>query len=72
MASTATSSAANDPKSRTSRLRRVRVWFGRQVICTHDAEPAKARAFADAMTRRYAGLRVTIDGRTHRPGSELR
>lgn len=48
---------------------RRRVWFGAQAICTHDASPAQARAYADAMARRYAGLRITIDGRPYRRGA---
>lgn len=45
----------------------MRVWFGSQVICSHEALPAQARAYAYAMSRRYAGLRVTIDGRRYWP-----
>lgn len=41
--------------------RRVRVWFGREVICSHAAEPERARRYAVLMRQRFAGLRVTID-----------
>ena len=40
---------------------RVRVWFGREVICAHAADPEQARRYATLMSRRFAGLRVTID-----------
>lgn len=46
----------------------VRVWFGRHAICSFRAEPGRARAYADAMSRRYAGLRITVNGRRYRPG----
>lgn len=41
--------------------RRVRVWFGEHVIADYTAEPAKAVQYQKAMTRRFYGLRVTID-----------
>lgn len=53
------------------RQHRVRVWFGSQVICSHDAEAQRARAYADAMSRRYAGLRVTVNGRLYRPSRAI-
>lgn len=37
----------------------VRVWFGRCVVCELVAEPQVAAAYEAAMTRRFAGLRVT-------------
>jgi hypothetical protein len=45
----------------TSERRRVRVWFGEHVIADYNAEPALAERYADAMSRRFAGLRVTND-----------
>jgi hypothetical protein len=42
---------------------RVRVWFGSEVICSHEADPYQARRYATLMSRRFAGLRVTIDDR---------
>lgn len=39
--------------------RMVQVWFGSHVIATHVAEPALAERYAAAMSRRFAGLRVT-------------
>jgi|Tabmets5t2r1_1033131.scaffolds.fasta_scaffold27954_3 hypothetical protein len=41
--------------------RRVRVWFGSEVICSHEADPCQAQRYAMLMSRRFAGLRVTID-----------
>ncbi|MGH3360496.1 MAG: hypothetical protein ACRDO7_16965 [Nocardioidaceae bacterium] len=43
------------------RRQRIRVWFGDEVVCTHEADPERARRYADLMSRRFAGLRVTID-----------
>jgi hypothetical protein len=41
--------------------RRVRVWFGEHMIADYRAEPALAARYAAAMSRRFAGLRVTND-----------
>jgi hypothetical protein len=40
---------------------RVRVWFGAHVIAQHIAEPALARRYAEAMSRRFLGLRITTE-----------
>jgi hypothetical protein len=40
---------------------RVQVWFGSEVICSHEADPQQALRYATLMSRRFAGLRVTID-----------
>jgi hypothetical protein len=40
---------------------RVQVWFGSEVICSHEADPYQAQRYATLMSRRFAGLRVTID-----------
>lgn len=40
---------------------RVRVWFGDQIICSHEAEPEQALRYAALMAQRFAGLRVTVD-----------
>ncbi|WP_405068903.1 hypothetical protein OG558_03410 [Kribbella sp. NBC_01510] len=37
----------------------VCVWFGRQKIVEHVAEPIAARSFEAAMRRRFASLRIT-------------
>lgn len=42
------------------RRHRVRVWFGEHVIADYNTEPAFER-YAHAMSRRFAGLRVTND-----------
>jgi hypothetical protein len=47
--------------SDASQRRRVRVWFGSEVICSHAADPAEAKRYARLMARRFAGLTVTID-----------
>ena len=41
--------------------RRVRVWFGTEVICTHVADPMEAERYAALMRQRFAGLTVTVD-----------
>jgi hypothetical protein len=45
----------------TSQRRLVRVWFGEHVIADYRAEPDLAERYAHAMSRRFAGLRVTND-----------
>lgn len=39
----------------------VRVWFGSHVVAQYTATPDLAAAYAHAMSRRFAGLRVTSD-----------
>ncbi|WP_328333001.1 hypothetical protein OHA70_15435 [Kribbella sp. NBC_00382] len=39
--------------------RRVQVWFGSHVIATYVAERLLADRYAAAMSRRFAGLRIT-------------
>lgn len=39
----------------------VQVWFGNHVVCEYRADSAAAARYADAMRRRFAGLRVTIE-----------
>lgn len=46
---------------RTLEMRHVRVWFGQHVIASYVAEPELAATYANAMGRRYAGLKVTND-----------
>ncbi|MEU4291163.1 hypothetical protein AB0E63_23305 [Kribbella sp. NPDC026596] len=41
--------------------RRVRVWFGDHVVADYRAEAELAERYAAAMSRRFAGLRVTSD-----------
>jgi hypothetical protein len=51
--------------------RRVRVWFGDHVVADYRAEAELAERYAAAMSRRFAGLRVTSDPITdHDPGPE--
>ena len=45
----------------TLELRHVRVWFGQHVIASYVADPESAKRYAEAMDRRYAGLKVTND-----------
>lgn len=45
----------------TSERRRVRVWFGQHPIADYIAEPELAERYAEAMGRRFAGLKVTTD-----------
>ncbi len=41
--------------------RRVRVWFGDHVVADYRAEADVADRYAAAMSRRFAGLRVTSE-----------
>lgn len=41
--------------------RRVRVWFGDHVVADYQAETELADRYAAAMSRRFAGLRVTSE-----------
>ena len=47
--------------SALDKRRRVQVWFGSEVICSHEADAQQAQRYAHLMSRRFAGLRVTID-----------
>jgi hypothetical protein len=51
--------------------RRVRVWFGGHVIADYTAEPVKAIQYQAAMTRRFYGLRVTIEPATSAVGEDV-
>lgn len=39
--------------------RHVQVWFGKHVIADYTATPDLADRYAEAMDRRFAGLKVT-------------
>ncbi|WP_109508975.1 hypothetical protein [Nocardioides speluncae] len=41
------------------RERRVRVWFGEHVVADYVADWDRAALYAEAMSRRFAGLQVT-------------
>lgn len=51
--------------------RRVRVWFGSEVICSHVASSSKAERYAALMARRFAGLTITVDDLLDARDSEL-
>ena len=56
-----TASPAVAERGTTARhLRRVRVWFGPNLIGEFASSAPRARAYAEAMPYRYQGLRVTI------------
>ncbi|GAB3838524.1 hypothetical protein GCM10028799_79310 [Kribbella italica] len=57
------------PPSDTDQKMRVRVWFGDHPIADHVAEAPAAERYAAAMTRRFAGLRVTCVPVPDRPSS---
>jgi hypothetical protein len=40
---------------------RVRVWFGDYPIADYSADRSVAEHYAEAMRRRFYGLRVTVD-----------
>lgn len=44
-----------------NRRRRVRVWFGEHVVVEYVAEQGESERYAEAMGRRFAGLRVTSE-----------
>ncbi|MGY4770684.1 hypothetical protein ACXC9Q_27545 [Kribbella sp. CWNU-51] len=46
----------------------MRVWFGDHVVADYRAEAELAERYAAAMSRRFAGLRVTSDPI---PGTDL-
>lgn len=48
----------------------VRVWFGAHVLAEYVADPQTAERYAEAMRRRYAGLRVTCE-HADSPGTPL-
>jgi hypothetical protein len=57
-------SADGDPHQGLVRVverRRVRVWFGEHVVADYRAEAELAERYAAAMSRRFAGLRVTTE-----------
>jgi hypothetical protein len=49
------------PAAVRAERRRVRVWFGDHVVADYRAEAELAERYAAAMSRRFAGLRVTSD-----------
>lgn len=51
--------------------RRIRVWFGDEVICSHVADPDEAERYAALVARRFAGLAVTIDSAPGPQDAEL-
>lgn len=55
-----TSPAVAGPPAAAQHTRRVRLWFGPNLIGEFAASAQRARAFADAMPYRYHGVRVTI------------
>ncbi|WP_109508792.1 hypothetical protein [Nocardioides speluncae] len=44
-----------------SSVRRVRVWFGSHIVREHAAGQTQAERYVEAMSRRFLGLRVTVD-----------
>ena len=48
-----------EPTADDTRRRRVRVWFGQHVIAELVAAPSSASRYAEAMDRRFGGLRIT-------------
>lgn len=44
-----------------TQTRRVRVWFGAQLVADYVADPPTAQRYAEAMGRRFAGLHVTSE-----------
>jgi hypothetical protein len=47
---------------------RVRVWFGQHVVAEYVAAAQFAEEYAEAIGRRYAGLRVTVETQLGQPG----
>jgi hypothetical protein len=40
---------------------RVRVWFGPHLLHDYRAEASAAESYAQAIGRRFGGLRITVD-----------
>lgn len=55
----------------TSERRHVKVWFGEHVIAQYVADPEHAERYAEAMGRRFAGLKITIDRLPPLPSERL-
>lgn len=51
--------------------RHVRVWFGQHVIANYVADAEHATRYAEAMDRRFAGLRIPNDPVPFPPASAL-
>lgn len=50
----------------------VQVWFGAHIVCAYRADPEAAERYATAMSRRFAGLKVTITPpAAHSPGARM-
>jgi len=53
------SSSAREEIEMPLQTRRVQVWFGTTAIADYIAPEEQANRYQDAMTRRFAGLRIT-------------
>jgi hypothetical protein len=49
------------PSTESDTPQQVRIWFGDHLVVEYAAEPERAHQYAEAMRRRFAGLRVTVD-----------
>lgn len=49
----------------------VQVWFGDHVVCAYRGEADAAERYADAMARRFAGLKVTVNPPPIGPSCEV-
>jgi hypothetical protein len=61
---------------RVQEMRTVKVWFGEHVIASYCAAPDLAARYAEAMDKRFAGLKITNEpvskpGRPDLPGEQL-
>jgi len=52
---------AQPQETETLELHFVQVWFGDHVIAKYTAERDSAARYAEAMDRRFAGLKITND-----------
>jgi len=57
--------------AQTAQRRHVRVWFGSHVIAHYVADPEHAARYAEAMDRRFAGLKITNDPVPSPPAAAL-
>lgn len=53
--------APQHSSTRPDQPRRIEVWFGDQIVASHQAPAWQARRYVTLMGRRFAGLRITID-----------
>lgn len=49
------------PQRTGAEVQLVRVWFGHHIVCEYADTSDRAERYAEAMSRRFRGLNVTIE-----------